>query len=139
MVRLGYNLILKTGLFEQACQKWRDKPQADRTMIHFKKHFKKWEKDRHLMLTTGAAGYHGANHIEAPPAPAADAPLDKMGELRAQLREIQVASPAAPAAAAARRPAAVPIPLAEMMELEMGYCWTHGYRVVTLDTPASVV
>jgi hypothetical protein len=58
---------------------WRDKPQADRTMIHFKKHFKKWEKDRRLMLTTSAAGYHGANRVrEAPPAPAVDAPLTEM-------------------------------------------------------------
>eukprot|EP00978_Attheya_sp_CCMP212_P010059 scaffold24108_cov43-Attheya_sp.AAC.1 len=50
-----------------------------------------------------------------------------MGELRAQLREIQVtlaaqvAPPAAPPAApAARRPAVLPL-------AEMGYCWTHGY------------
>eukprot|EP00978_Attheya_sp_CCMP212_P019478 scaffold54635_cov57-Attheya_sp.AAC.2 len=71
-----------------ACRKWRDKPQVDRTMVQFKKHFKHWEKDRRLMLTTGAAGYHGANHVEPPPAPAADAPLDEMGELQAQLYNI---------------------------------------------------
>eukprot|EP00978_Attheya_sp_CCMP212_P003306 scaffold6820_cov39-Attheya_sp.AAC.1 len=105
MVRLGYNLILKTGLFEQACRKWRDKPQADRTMVQFKKHFKHWEKDCRLMFTTGAAGYHGANHVEPPPAPAADAPLDKMGELRAQLRELQVALAAQVAPPAAPPPA----------------------------------
>eukprot|EP00978_Attheya_sp_CCMP212_P035435 scaffold154321_cov49-Attheya_sp.AAC.3 len=70
MVHLGYNLILKTGLFTDGCRDWRKKPQADRTMATFKKHFKMWEKDRYLMLTTGTACFHGANHVE-PPAPVA--------------------------------------------------------------------
>jgi hypothetical protein len=135
MVRLGYNIILKTGLFEQACRAWREKTQADRTMLNFKKHFKHWEKDRRLMLTTGAAGYHGANHVgAAPPAPAADEPLTEMGELRAQLREIQVALAAQVAAPPAARPPAAQIPQAEM-----GYCWTHGYSANRAHTSVSCV
>jgi hypothetical protein len=45
VVRLGYTIILQTGLFDEACRSWRDKNQQDRTMVLFKKHFNKWEKD----------------------------------------------------------------------------------------------
>jgi hypothetical protein len=128
VVRLGYNILLKTGLFTDGCRDWRKKPQADRTMATFKKHFKMWEKDRRLLLTTGAAGFFGANHLE-PPAPVTPPSVPKtplnteMSELREQLKVIQLALAAqqAPQAPTPRRPAA-DTPLAEL-----GYCWTHGY------------
>eukprot|EP00978_Attheya_sp_CCMP212_P049109 scaffold616728_cov59-Attheya_sp.AAC.1 len=89
-----------------------------------------WEKDRRLMLTTGTAGFHGANHVEppapvVPPAPAT--PINaELVEMRAALQAIQLAmaaqalAPATPAPAP-RRPAA------NVSLAEMGYCWTHGY------------
>eukprot|EP00978_Attheya_sp_CCMP212_P010772 scaffold26242_cov50-Attheya_sp.AAC.3 len=134
MVRLGYNLILKTGLFEDGCRDWHKKSQADRTMAAFKNYFKMWEKDRRLMLTTGTTGFHGANHVEPPvpavhPSPAA--PINaELVEMQAALQAIQLAmlaaqalAPVTPAAPAlAPRSPAANIPLAEM-----GYCWTHGY------------
>jgi hypothetical protein len=40
IVRLGYNLIFKTGLFNTACREWRDKPAADKTFANLKTHFK---------------------------------------------------------------------------------------------------
>eukprot|EP00978_Attheya_sp_CCMP212_P017275 scaffold45987_cov32-Attheya_sp.AAC.2 len=95
-----------------------------------KKHFKMWEKDRRLMLTTGTAGFHGANHVE-PPAPvippAPVAPINvELVEMRAALQAIQLAMavqalpPAAPAPAPRRPAANTPL-------TEMGYCWMHGY------------
>eukprot|EP00978_Attheya_sp_CCMP212_P005593 scaffold12552_cov55-Attheya_sp.AAC.1 len=77
------------------CRDWCKKSQADRTMATFKKHFKMWEKDRRLMLTTGTAGFRGANHVE-PPAPFTPpmpvAPVNvELVELRAQLQAIQLA------------------------------------------------
>eukprot|EP00978_Attheya_sp_CCMP212_P003656 scaffold7707_cov58-Attheya_sp.AAC.4 len=108
MVRLGgYSLIPKTGLFNEGCRDWRKKSQADHTMETFKKHFKMWEKHRHLMLTTGTAGFHGTNHVEpqspvTPPVPVA--PLNaELVEIQATLQAIQLAmaaqalAPAAPA------------------------------------------
>eukprot|EP00978_Attheya_sp_CCMP212_P037757 scaffold181064_cov60-Attheya_sp.AAC.1 len=142
MVCIGYNLILKTGLFDEGCRDcwWRKKSQADRTMATFKKHFKMWEKDRCLMLTTGTAGFHGANHVE-PPVPAAPpipvAPINaELVEIRAALQAIQLAMAAqalAPAAPPPRRPAAN-TPLAVM-----GHCWTHGYSGSLPHTSASCV
>eukprot|EP00978_Attheya_sp_CCMP212_P035594 scaffold155660_cov58-Attheya_sp.AAC.6 len=92
MVRLGYNLILKTGLFDEGCRDWHRKAQPDHTMLSFKKHFKMWEKDCRLMLTSGSTAgyYHDANHV-APPKPivppVATIPLNmELGELRAQLQ-----------------------------------------------------
>jgi hypothetical protein len=64
VVRLGYTIILKTGLFENACREWRAKAPKNKTMVDFKKHFKKWDKDRKLTLTAEQAGFHGANHVD---------------------------------------------------------------------------
>jgi hypothetical protein len=127
VVRLGYTLILQTGLFDQACRDWRSMTQASRTMLQFKKHFKKWEKDYRLMLTTGTAGYHGANHVpEAPPAPAPVAApvITELEAMRAEMAAMRVAM-AAQAAPPPAAPAAPPRPRPALAD--MGYCWTHGY------------
>jgi hypothetical protein len=48
MVRLGYNIIFKTGLFNTPCHEWHDTPDSDKTFAHLKMHFKKWDKDGKL-------------------------------------------------------------------------------------------
>jgi hypothetical protein len=61
-------------------------------MAHLKKHFKKWEKDRRLMLTSGAGGYHGANHVDAaPPAPVVAPVVTEMKATRAEMAPMRVA------------------------------------------------
>jgi hypothetical protein len=55
-VRLGYNIIFKTGVFNQACREWRNKPTADHTFPIFQTHFKQWDRDRRLTDTAGSAG-----------------------------------------------------------------------------------
>ena len=35
LVRRGYDIVKKTGLFEDACMKWRSKPKADKTWAEF--------------------------------------------------------------------------------------------------------
>ena len=124
VVRLGYSLILQTGLFDQACRDWRATTQASRTMIQFKKHFKKWEKDYRLMLTTGTAGYQGANHVgEAPPAPIVAPVITEMEVMQAELAAMRVAL----AAQAVPPPVAPAAPRPRPALADMGYCWTHGY------------
>jgi hypothetical protein len=63
MVRLDYNIIFKTGLFNTACREWCDTPAADKTFANLKMHFKKWDKDRKLLETSSSAGCHGAHHV----------------------------------------------------------------------------
>jgi hypothetical protein len=139
VVRLGYTIILQTGLFDEACRSWRDKDQQDRTMVLFKKHFKKWEKDRRLMLTTGTAGYHGANHAgNIPPAPVEAPPvITEMEAMRTEMAAMRVAL----AAQAARPPAAPAIQPARPRPAlaDMGYCWTHGYSGNLTHTSQSCV
>jgi hypothetical protein len=38
IIRLGYNLIFKTGLFNTTYREWRDKPTADKTFANLKTH-----------------------------------------------------------------------------------------------------
>jgi hypothetical protein len=35
VIRIGYNLILSTGLFETPCKEWRNKEPANKTMPAF--------------------------------------------------------------------------------------------------------
>jgi hypothetical protein len=50
-----------TGVFERALELWRLKPEADKTMDNFKKHFRIKNKARLAKLTAQTAGYHGAH------------------------------------------------------------------------------
>eukprot|EP00978_Attheya_sp_CCMP212_P008993 scaffold21179_cov47-Attheya_sp.AAC.4 len=121
-------------LLSKVCRDWRDKAQKkDRTMVLFKKHFKKWEKDRRLTLTTGTAGYHGANHVDdAPPAPVVAPPDAEMEAMRAEMEAMRVAL-----AAQAAPPSAVPA--ARPALADMGYCWSHGYSGNVTHTSATCV
>ncbi len=64
LVRKGYDIIRKTGLLEDDCKKWRDKPEADRDWTNFQTFFTKAENDRRKNTpTSGTAGY-SANAID---------------------------------------------------------------------------
>ena len=134
---LGYNILLKTGLFDQGCHDWHNKPHLDRTMAALKNNFKKWEKDRRLMLTSGTAGYHGANHVDAaPPAPPIVPVVTELEAMRAEMAAMRVAL----AAQAAPPPALAAAPLRPRPALaDMGYCWSHGYSGNLTHTSQSCV
>jgi hypothetical protein len=68
VMRIGYNLIQKTGLFELACRDWR-LMTAPPTLPLFQDHFRKADQDRHANGTTTAShGFHArANHVEVAP------------------------------------------------------------------------
>jgi hypothetical protein len=143
VVRLGYTIILQTGFFENACREWRAKATKDKSMADFKKHFKKWDKDRKLTLTAGQAGYHGAaNHVDTttitPPVPQlapVPPPTTELSELRAEMAAMRVALAAHQAAPTPTvNPHSAPLTLAQK-----GYCWTHGYSGNLSHTSATCV
>jgi hypothetical protein len=91
------------------------------------------------MLTTGTAGYHGANHVgNVPPAPVEAPPvITEMEAMRTEVAAIRVAL----AAQQAARPPAIPAtPLRPRPALaDIGYCWTHGYSGNLTHTSATCV
>lgn len=63
LIRWGYEIILKTGLFNRDCEKWRKKPETDKTWDKFKEHFSIAEDDRDKNTSADDAGY-SANKME---------------------------------------------------------------------------
>ena len=57
-VRITYNILFATGLFELACREWRAKPKQEKTLANLKVFFTIANNDR--AATTSTAGYH--NH-----------------------------------------------------------------------------
>ena len=63
-VRIIYNIIFSTGVFELPCRDWRAKPRGDKTLANFKTFFQNANNDR--AATTSSAGYHSANAAITP-------------------------------------------------------------------------
>ena len=63
-VRIIYNIIFSTGVFELPCRDWRAKPRGDKTLANFKTFFQNANNDR--AATTSSAGYHSANATITP-------------------------------------------------------------------------
>lgn len=126
VARLGYNNILQTGLFTDACREWRLTPEAQQTYAAFKTHFRRMDFDRQEAQTTGSAGYHNAiptahSAEELPPSHAANAATtnptaDMLSTLITEIRLLRQATtkPGAPRSAPAAGTTAT------------SYCWTHG-------------
>ena len=74
IVRMAYNLIEATGLFDLPCRDWRNKTDAEKTMDNFKDFFQKAEFDRRRNITSQSAGFHGA-HKATVTTPKAVAPV----------------------------------------------------------------
>ena len=121
LVRIGQNLILKTGLFPDGCRDWRLKPDAERTWDQFKTHFARHDRDRLETVTSSSAGYANAVQptlVQAPDGAAfAATALPSGPELLALLSEL-----------ATLRKAQSPgsNPPARPPSSSRGYCWTHG-------------
>jgi hypothetical protein len=69
VARIGYNLVLQTGLFPDACREWRLLDPAAQTMVAFKLHFQRMNMDRLESMTTTTAGHGAANAVIQTPAP----------------------------------------------------------------------
>ena len=107
VIRIGYNIINATGLFDVACREWRGKDDATKTLATFRRHFRDADQDRrHSTTTAGSAGYHGANAAVPNPAPPKSA-----------------LPPAANSATAVSTPAS----RGPDLRPNTSYCWSHGF------------
>jgi hypothetical protein len=61
VARIGYNIIMRTGQFTQACREWRLKPPAEQTYAQFKIFFHRMNMDQQQTTTTTMAGFGTAN------------------------------------------------------------------------------
>jgi hypothetical protein len=120
VVRIGYNILNKTGLFELACRDWRLKPSETKTLINFRIHFRTADNDRTANATTGQAGYHNntANILRGPTT-TPSIPLDQAALIEATVN----ARVASALAAMAVQPTSQTTPTPART---LSYCWTHG-------------
>ena len=107
VIRLGYNLIHATGLFEVPCRDWRAKPEANKTLANFMMHFRAADQDRRLTTTAASAGYHGA----------ANAAITAPTTRKPRTVTVPPDNPT-PATKRSRGPDLRP---------HSSYCWTHGH------------
>ena len=84
LVRWGYNNIKDTGLFDNACKKWRLQPATKKTWPEFMEYFTKANDDRAKnSITTGEAKYT-ANQVEGILQQEMAALMEQMEALKAQ-------------------------------------------------------
>ena len=123
LMSLTFLMFEATGVFSTACDMWRVKPDADKTMPNFKTHFNTENEERIRKLTIAQAGFHGANAAnETPETPPAD-----------DVAAAAVVSPApAPPPAAAGNPHAI-----ANDGVRMYYCWSHGLGTNSRHTSAT--
>lgn len=121
VARIGYTILLQSGLFAEACREWRQKPIDTRTFATFQTHFCTWDMDRQEMATTGSAGYHGAAHVTAAPAPPSELALllAEMAAMQTQVAALTLANSAVNVPSTLRRSTPT-------QQQHCGYCWTHG-------------
>ena len=119
-------MLEKTGLFTSACEAWHRKPEADQTWDNFQVHFTAENKQRLRKLTTGQAGFHGANAADGGTPPV--------------VLHTAFAAAATTPATPRRAPTAVP-PATPVVTTNDGtrmyYCWTHGLGTNANHTSAT--
>ena len=123
VVRIGYGIIVDTGLFKQELREWRAKPEADWTMANFNTFFKEANIDR--LATTTDGGFHGANLSTSPVASTpisthliAATPSSDIAALKLQIAQLEKLIKAKTKQTAATVPAGT--------APATTYCWTHG-------------
>jgi hypothetical protein len=148
LARLGYNILLKSGIFVEACREWRLKPPVSQTFAEFKLHFLRMDRDRLESVTSASAGYHAAFLVTSSPTPApappsptilltlvqpphplacSVSPSPTLASVLAELALYKASYPAGPLLSG--RP---PVHTATT-----GYCWTHGSSNNTAHTSAT--
>ena len=64
VVSRAYLLVLKTGLYSEACKDWETKTESNKTLVSFKQYFTKHHRDLRLMQTaSGNAGYKAGYNV----------------------------------------------------------------------------
>jgi hypothetical protein len=58
-----YDLVSASNLLSEACQRWRMRPEPEKTWDAACTHFQQYANDRDEVQTAGGAGFH-ANHVE---------------------------------------------------------------------------
>jgi len=117
VMELTYLMFEKTGVFTTACDNWRIKPAAEKTMANFKTHFNEENLERIRKLTASQAGYHGTNAAVTP-------------------EPIMPREPQAEALAATTTTTPRPHVVAND-GVKMYYCWTHGLGTNSNHTSAT--
>ena len=82
-----YDLVQASNLMPEACQRWRMRPEVDKTWTDACKHFQQYANDRDEVQTSSGAGFH-ANHVEIALAANADA----LASLHDQMANLGVAN-----------------------------------------------
>jgi hypothetical protein len=116
IILIGYQIILKTGLFEVACREWRKTVVGDRTMNSFQSHFQAADTDR--TGTLGMAGYHSTNLATNHSANLAT--TQPLTTAQQDIKDLQASFTALALAFATKEDAGPPIG-------QKSYCWTHGF------------
>ena len=123
VVRIGYQIIVDTGLFKLELKEWRAKPDTDFTLDNFYTFFKAANIDR--LATTADGGFHSAN-VSATYASkpitsnlAAAAPASDTVALQLKIAQLEklLAKEKTKKLAAALPSGTTPATT---------YCWTHG-------------
>ena len=139
VARLGYSIVLATGLFPEGCREWRLKPAPSRTYDAFRTFFRLVDSDRREAHTSSSVGYSGtANSLVLRPGPVSsipellpDAPSTSVhpGQYSLLLQEVQtlkfqLAAALQVSAPQHQRPVHPPTPTPPT---RIYYCWTHGF------------
>lgn len=103
-IRIILTVLEQTGVFGYALDTWRAKPDADKTMVNFRSHFRSENTERIRKATATTSGFHSA-HVAAAATTAS------------------TASPPPPAHSRAHSTDAV---IVDGTERRLYYCWTHG-------------
>jgi hypothetical protein len=123
VARIGYNQILRTGLFAEACRDWRLRDEANQTYAEFLVHFKRQDRDRLESATAGSQGYAALTCVEiAKPEQEAqvNSATSLTADLAAILKELQLHR------MTLNQPTPAPTNPQQSTTIHMGYCWTHG-------------
>jgi hypothetical protein len=109
--------IETTGVFTEACDKWRDLPTFGKTINTFRTFFDLANKNRLRKLTAKQGGYHGANAATIPPL------------TQAQTQAALIPSSPTPGGSTATQAV-----ISDTTNLY--YCWSHGLGWNPLHTSA---
>jgi hypothetical protein len=128
VIRATLTTFEKTGVFTTACEKWRDKPDIDWTVLNIKQHFERANKERIRQLTAKQAGYHGANIADATEA----STNDNSDNSRPPPTIITPGANNSTVASANSATSGI-----TTNNVQMYYCWTHGLGMNPEHTSAS--
>ena len=113
VIRLTLKVLEDTGVFANGIDKWRDKAEADRTLVNFKTHFNRENKERLRKLTAKTAGYHGANQALT-------------NNTQENLQETSAVATTKNSKPPSGKTATNPFGVNVGNNRTMYYCWTHG-------------